>query len=479
MQAQKFRTGRREFLKRSAGGIVSASTLSMLASHTAWAQWHHQGIIPSATLKRGYGPLKRMADQNAQEILALPEGFSYVTFSKTGQPMMDGAGLVPAIHDGMACFPGPDGTLRLIRNHEVRNGPGNRALAVPYVGTPYDALAGGGTLTIDFNPATMRPVREFVSICGTHTNCAGGLAFRNAGWLTCEETTVDARNGFLQPHGYTFLVPAQGFAPASPVALKAMGRFAKEAAVAEERTGIVYQTEDAGNSSGFYRFVPSDPDDLVRGGRLQMLKVSGEPLFAGNAGQTVGKLIGCEWVEIDSPDPNLATGQPSCFAQGRGQGGAAFNRLEGVYRGEGNSIYFVSTSGGNAQRGQLWQYRPASPDLGTLTLVFESPSSAVLDSPDNICVTPSGAILFCEDDASGDNDTHPLAPGFRNVDRLIGLSRDGVPFEFAVNIHNESEFTGACFSPDGSILFVNLQGGASALSGMTCAITGPWRKGPL
>jgi hypothetical protein len=41
-------------------------------------------------------------------------------------------------------------------------------------------------------------------------------------------------------------------------------------------------------------------------------------------------------------------------------------------------------------------------------------------------LSPSGAILFCEDDASGDNDTHPLAPGFTNVDWLIGLSRDGV-----------------------------------------------------
>jgi hypothetical protein len=83
------------------------------------------------------------------------------------------------------------------------------------------------------------------------------------------------------------------------------------------------------------------------------------------------------------------------------------------------SIYFACTSGGAAQRGQLWQYRPAEHDKGSLTLVFESPGSAVLDSPDNICVTPSGAILFCEDDASSDNDTYPLAPGATNIDRLV------------------------------------------------------------
>ena len=479
MHSQKFTAGRRDFLKRSAGGLVSVSTLSLLASHTAWAQGHNQGVNPNAALERGYGPLARMADQNGQEILALPEGFRYVTFGKTGDPLMDGSGLVPRNHDGMACFPGPEGTVRLIRNHELRNTAGVMTLGVPHAGTPYDARGMGGTITIDFDPASMRPVREFVSICGTIVNCAGGLAWRDAGWISCEETTQDARNGYLEPHGYSFLVPASANNAVVPVALKAMGRFAKEAALADAREGIVYQTEDAGNSSGFYRFLPLDAADLERGGRLQMLKVSNDALFTGFIGQTVGRVIPCGWVDIGDPDPNLAGGAATCFAQGRAQGGAAFNRLEGIYRGEGNSIYFISTSGGEAARGQLWQYRPAGPEEGTLTLVFESPSSAVLDSPDNMCVTPSGAILFCEDDASGDNDAHPLAPGFRNIDRLIGLSRDGVPFEFAVNIRNESEFAGACFSPDGNILFVNLFGGSALGSGMTCAITGPWRKGPL
>jgi secreted PhoX family phosphatase len=479
MQSLRFRTGRRDFLRRSAGGIVSASTLSLLAAHSAHAQGHNRGVNPNSALERGYGPLARRADQNGQEVLALPEGFRYVTFGKTGQLLMDGTGVTPRSHDGMACFAGPDGTIRLIRNHELRNAAGDMTLAVPHAGTPYDSRASGGTITIDFDPVSMRPVREFVSICGTYVNCSGGLAYRDAGWLTCEETTADHRQGFAQPHGYTFLVPASGSGAALPVALKAMGRFAKEAALADAQSGIVYQTEDAGNTSGFYRFLPVDAADLERGGRLQMLKVSDEPAFTGFTGQEVGKLIRCEWVDIDDPDPKLATGAASCFAQGRAKGGATFNRLEGVYRGEGNSIYFISTSGGAAQRGQLWQYRPAAADKGTITLVFESPSSAVLDSPDNMCVTPSGAILFCEDDASGDNDGHPLAPGFRNVDRLIGLSRDGVAFEFAVNVYNESEFAGACFSPDGNILFVNVFGGSAPLSGLTCAITGPWRKGPL
>jgi secreted PhoX family phosphatase len=65
------------------------------------------------------------------------------------------------------------------------------------------------------------------------------------------------------------------------------------------------------------------------------------------------------------------------------------------------------------------------------------------------------------------------------VNRLIGLGPKGEPFEFAVNVFSDSEFAGACFSHDGEILFVNIQGGDSAGSGMTIAIWGPWERGPL
>jgi len=44
-----------------------------------------------------------------------------------------------------------------------------------------------------------------------------------------------------------------------------------------------------------------------------------------------------------------------------------------------------------------------------------------------------------------------------------GTAADGSP--------TYSEFTGPTFSPDGKILFVNIQ-----VPGITLAITGPWRK---
>lgn len=92
------------------------------------------------------------------------------------------------------------------------------------------------------------------------------------------------------------------------------------------------------------------------------------------------------------------------------------------------------------------------------------------------------AIVLCEDDASSvDEDPHPLAPGLTNVNRLIGLAPGGQPFEFAVNVSDDSEFAGACFSPDKSVMFVNTLGSTTELDppGRTYAIRGPWQRGPL
>ena len=480
---------RRSFLKRStllAGGVITSATLAGLAAHSARAQQGDDSPRRNARRTgsgRGdYGKLIPTPDQDGKRVLALPAGFHYVTFSRTGEAFGDDL-VVPRNHDGMTCFERQGGLIRLIRNHELRNSAGDFNLGVPvHDSMRYDPKGMGGCMTLDFDPRSKRLVRQFPSIGGTFVNCAGGQSWQRGGWITCEETTASVASGFDRPHGYCFLVPADAQSAVTAVPLKWMGRFAHEAAVADVR-GIVYQTEDAGNTSGFYRAVPDRADDLSRGGTLEMLAVKGAGQASLINGQTPGARLSVEWVKIDTPDPNLDGGAKRCFAQGVDKGGAAFNRLEGIFLGQdGRSIYFVSTSGGQKGYGQLWHYVPA--DGGDhLVLVFEAPAGSVLDSPDNLCVTPSGAILFCEDDANAlgvdDHDTHPLAPGIENANRLIGLGLSGEPFEFAVNVLNDSEFAGACYSPDGEILFVNLFGDAARGSGMTCAIWGPWHEGPL
>ncbi|MGH8606368.1 MAG: alkaline phosphatase PhoX [Gammaproteobacteria bacterium] len=496
---------RRGFLKCSGtlagAALVGATTLQTLTAHSALAAQGKRdlglcGRSPRSAVRGSYGELAPVADQNGDEILALPQGFRYVTFSKIGGAMTDG-NFTPRNHDGMCAFPGPDGTIRLIRNHEVRNAPGDRVFAVEGPNdTRYDALGVAGTVTVDYDPSAPRRgrvVRDFISLNGTIVNCAGGYAFRDAGWITCEETTAGPNQGWDQKHGYNFLVPAAVNITTLSIPIISMGRFSHEASVADPTTGIVYQTEDAGSGvgSGFYRYLPNDPSNLLAGGELQMLRVVGRPEVDLRQGQTVGAWLPVDWVTINDPDPNLEGGATRTFDQGFAQGGAKFNRLEGIFRGPRGSAYFGSTSGGNAKNGdvnsdgfaegfgQIWQYLPGA-DKNELVLVFESPGGSVLDSPDNLLVTPSGGILLCEDDASsGDGDTHPLAPGITDVNRLIGLTVDGEPFEFAVNRLNDTEFAGACYSPDGNILFVNIFGDGTEDSGMTCAITGPWQRGPL
>lgn len=174
----------------------------------------------------------------------------------------------------------------------------------------------------------------------------------------------------------------------------------------------------------------------------------------------------------------------------------AVHRLEGCWYDGGNSIFFASTSGGDVKNGdvnadgyqegfgQIWEYRTnGNSGDGRLRLVYESTGSEALDSPDNLCVTPRGGLILCEDDASSDSDLNPAAPGIEDVNRLVGFSRRGEVFEFAVNRLNDSEFAGATFSPDGEILFVNILGETTFVDepneGMTIAITGAWDQGPL
>jgi secreted PhoX family phosphatase len=494
---------RRTFLVRGAavagGGMVSAAALERLASRAALA----------APLRHGpsdYGAPQRMADQRGRFVLALPAGFSYVTFGDIGSTMSDG-NLTPLALDGMAAFRGPGGTVRLIRNHEDRNPPGGGSVG----GDPaakYDPGVGGGTTTLDYDPRTRRLVRDFISLNGTTINCAGGFGVAQGSWLTGEETVggpehVNPMLRFAKRHGYLFEVPRDRGPGELRLGepLRAMGRFSHEAAATDQRTGIVYETEDpgSGRGAGFYRFLPNDPADLASGGRLQMLAIKGRPQYDAREGQRPGKPLPVKWVDIAQPDPEYANDDDprGTFQQGWRAGGTKFNRLEGCWY-DDRSVFFVSTSGGDAKSGdvnpdgyregfgQVWEYRPRGRSGGQLILHYESPGGEALDSPDNLTVTPRGGLVVCEDDASSAYiDSDPRAPGIENVNRLIGITPGGEAFIFAVNTYSDTELAGVCFSPNGQTMFVNLYGASTGTpaehrdEGMTCAISGPWADGPL
>jgi secreted PhoX family phosphatase len=445
---------RRSFLKNAAVTATAAIPFTALVERTITAQDHQGGVRRGHTA--GYGPLFPTLDQaTGLPLLLLPEGFRYVSFGWRGD-LLDNGQPTPGVHDGMAAFAAGRGRVRLVRNHEVGRG-------VPFSAASYDPAAGGGTVTLEFDTNRGELVSARDSLSGTIRNCAGGPTPWGT-WLTCEET-----NDFTaMPHGYIFEVPADGLGDPTP--LRDMGRFSHEAIAVDPRTGYIYETEDAGNSSGFYRFVPTTNGDLADGGALSMLKVKGLDQVNLGASYLNGTTFDVEWVPIGIPD-NPAPASPGNFVwlQGRTQGAATFARLEGCWYGNDAKIYVVSTSGGIGQ-GQIWEYDPSAE---TIRLLFQSPGSAVLNAPDNITVSPRGGLVLCEDG--------------NGLEFMHGLTVEGEIFPFAQNnvvLNGErngfagdfrgSEWAGACYSTDGKWLFANIQS-----PGLTVAITGPWMSGAL
>src|SRR5262245_34130973 len=115
---------RRRFLRRSAAAsaaLLMPTGLELLATRLA------EAADTRSLAAEGYGPLRR----DPAGLLDLPEGFQYRALStalsgsdghaRFTQKLSNGE-LVPAHHDGMAAFAGPNGITVLVRNHELEPG---------------------------------------------------------------------------------------------------------------------------------------------------------------------------------------------------------------------------------------------------------------------------------------------------------------------------------------------------------------------
>ena len=414
-----------------------------------------------------YGPL--IPDPDG--ILDLPKHFQYHIISRRGDQMSDGL-RVPGMPDGMACFQGKGKEVILVRNHELglnaqQHSPFPRKGPAPTLkkdhsydhGKPGEIPHIGGTTNLVYDLQKKETVREFLSLTGTDRNCAGG-AMPWGSWITCEEPAdLTSERGKL--HGYCFEVKATDDGKLQKaVPLKKLGRFRHEAVALDPESGILYLTEDMSDGL-LYRFIPSAKENFHEG-KLQALALVNHPsadLRNYRESETVieeGRKMEVTWIDIqdhESPDAKLRY-------HGFKNGAARFARGEGIQYHQG-SLYICCTDGGPESQGQIYRLTPGDHN-DLLDLFLQPEADELLTNGDNLCAAPWGDLIVCEDLVIEHKDKIP---------HVRGITPEGKIYTLAKNAKSASEFAGSCFSPDGSTLFVNMQG-----EGLTLAITGPWQE---
>jgi secreted PhoX family phosphatase len=467
---------RRQLLGRTSAvglGIAFAGSIEAIAG---------PGTALAATAApNGYGPLVT----DPAGLLALPRGFSYTVVARAGETTLDEGGATPSDADGTAAFARVGGST-LVNNHEIGS---DEPYGVPVTaGLTYDENARGGTTTIEVDKDGAR-LGEYVSVAGTHNNCAGGITPWGT-WLTCEETEDKAGkvvNGkpLLKNHGYVFEVDPHSQTAnldKAAVPLTFLGRYAHEAVCVDPATSAIYLTEDAASPLGLYfRWTPPAGFQPGKGallalaqsagganaGSLQAMSCSAAGVHLDDLSQalTPGTAYDVTWVDVPDRDATTTSVRKQFAATGQV---TRSRKLEGQWWGDGGA-YFVASfarsgEGGdgsvNTHDGQVWFYDPSDETITLKTIFGKNPDPSVeggYDGPDNITVSPYGGVILAED---GEGLSH-----------LVGVTEAGTAYALARNEINESEFTGPTFSADGKVLFANIQD-----PGIVFAIRGPWKR---
>ena len=339
----------------------------------------------------------------------------------------------------------PAGTWSaLVRNHELRDTPG-RSVPLRLPATPTTTKGPGGNTTLDGPGLPQREGGAGEAVRQPHRHVHQLRRRRDARGAPGSPPRRPSRArelGFDRTHGYNFEVQVDddGISRAGAAPATWAGSTTKRSRWTP-RSGFVYQTEDR-TPSGFYRYKPKTYGKLRRAVSSRSSPSTGKPQYNTMTGQ---RRFCADEGEVGSASPSPTQSAASCRAAScstRGWSGA--RRSSPGWRAAGTATAASSSTRPAAATpgaGQVWQYHIGRREL---QLIFESPSTDVLNSPDNICVSPRGGLVICED-GSG-------------VQHVRGLTPTGEIFDLARNDASGTEWAGACFSPQGRTLFVNLQG---------------------
>ncbi|MBO8173065.1 MAG: DUF839 domain-containing protein [Bacillaceae bacterium] len=302
---------------------------------------------------------------------------------------------------------------------------------------------------------------QFDEVGGTWNNCAGNVT----PWgtvLSGEEWAPSADDkGFLQTvekakqEGIVFSDNHLNFGliveidPATGEVKKhrSMGRFSHEAAIVMPDRKTAYLTDDY-RGGIFAKFVADQAGDLSSG-----------TLYAARYDRNNQKV---EWIEI--PDEQLDRARDYALEQGA----TGFGRPEDLELNpvDGN-IYWAETEDPDKEnkRGRVYQFNPNTDEMKP----FVEGSADTFSNPDGIAIHPVTGDIYVHEDNYSSN-MLPTPGQDNNALWKVSLE-DRRVVKFA-SVPYGAEVTGGFFTPDGKVMFVNVQHPADPVKDQLVMIKG-------
>lgn len=233
---------------------------------------------------------------------------------------------------------------------------------------------------------------------------------------------------------------------------RSLGQFKHEAAIVMNDNKTVYLTDDTGGGI-LTKFVADQEKDLSSG-----------TLYAAQLNQTTGKVT---WIQL-SEDDLIGTSKKAVA-----KGATPFDRPEDIeYNPVDGMIYWAATdstilhpeNNDSGNYGVIYQLNPQTDEMK----VWLEGSAETFANPDGVAIHPITGEIYVQEDNYEPN----MLPTIDQDNSAIWrVTLDKKVTKFA-SVPFAAEVTGAFFSPDGKVMFVNAQHPAAPVKDQLIQIKG-------